>query len=126
MVTVVALAVALLVGALVFPAQPHEFLLGTRQVWITVTSSPPYKDLCETQYESDLSVREVADKAGKELDPLGWERTGNAFYTPGENAERIMIYEGKVRSRGKTVIRIERIATPVDRFNAWLDRLLKR
>ncbi len=126
-----ALTVVLLVGALLFPARPHEFLSGTDVVWTTVTQSPPYKDICETQYVSDLSVREVCDLVADELVPQGWERIQNSFYTPGDNAERIMVCEGSddvmgMGPRGKTVITIERIATSLDRFTIWLDNRLGR
>ncbi|MEX2244838.1 MAG: hypothetical protein WD716_13455 [Fimbriimonadaceae bacterium] len=128
-VAIVALTVALLACALVFREQPpYEFLRGEQRAWTIVTQSPPYKDLCETQYESERSVEEIAEKARQELAAQGWERIGNAFYTPGDNAERIMVYAAIAPGHGlgKTVIRIERIANPADRFIAWIDDRLGR
>jgi hypothetical protein len=118
---------------------PYHFLRSAERSWIRVTPSPPsppYRDLCEIEFVCDKPLQEVVDKAAKELEPLGWERIGNAFYTPENNAERIMLFTFEPLSWisisgndtppfGSTIIRLERIATPMDSLHAWLDRVTR-
>lgn len=137
MVAIVALTLALLVGALVFRERPpYEFLHGAGRVRTTVGSnSPSYPLYATTTYVSDLSPREISERARTELAPLGWWCSDRVFAAQGGTYEEIWMGEfGPVngsfswdeRLRGKTYISTSRPATGMDRFNAWLDRQLKR
>jgi len=129
-----AVVVALLICAFFFRVQPpHGFLRGEKRWRTTVVSNPAvHPDSAGILYVSDLSVREVAEKARRELAPKGWDCRDHQFVAPGGwDIELINIVPGDSWTQekwlhGQSVIMISRPPTANDRFNAWLDRLLRR
>jgi hypothetical protein len=134
-VAVVALAVALLVGALVYrEPPPYEFLRREQRAWTHIAPYPAARgDAAIIRYVSDLSVGEVEERAKRELMTKGWSVQNGRFVSPSGIAETFRVgsadgYQAEAGRwvRGKTVINIDRPATLQDRFHASIDWLLGR
>jgi hypothetical protein len=127
-VSVGAAVVAIAACALVFREQPpYDFLRGAERYMTIIHVGGDY---AETWYVSEEPVPRVCDAATIELRPKGWQCAEPNFYVLGSVTRDIHVFvsgrHNEARLKGKTIVSIVWPATPLDRFNAWLDRVTGR